>query len=192
MTEYREKMKEPRKDGASEEMGGKNTVAESFSNNVCAGMCAEGLSRGKRKHLWAFNFSLTPSPIFKSTTKLEIYSKFKNLNMAVSLSMKAKAHCYLPTLSISLVDTTLWNGKAKVCLMLKSVLEQQCPQTGKWTVFLLFPSPSSTPEVNTGSWLEAVWDVKHKLYPIFQKDTSKENCQRCRSFLVICVFQSFT
>lgn len=76
MTEYREKMKEARKgntkqkDGASEEMGGKNTVAESFLSNVCVQeICAEGLSRGKRKHLCTFNISLTPSSIFKSTTK---------------------------------------------------------------------------------------------------------------------------
>lgn len=51
--------------------------------------------------------------------------------MTLSLSMKAKARCYLLTLRISLVDTTLWNGTAKIYFMLRSVLEQQCPQTGK-------------------------------------------------------------
>lgn len=51
--------------------------------------------------------------------------------MTVSLSMKAEVHCYRLTLSISLVDTTLWNGTAKICVMLRSVLEQQCPQIGK-------------------------------------------------------------
>lgn len=61
--------------------------------------------------------------------------------MTVSLSMKAEAHCYRLTLSISLVDTTLWNGTAKICVMLRSVLEQQCPQIGKCTVFLLFLLP---------------------------------------------------
>ena len=49
MTEYREKMKEPRKDGASEEMGGKNTIAESFSNNVCAGAVCRGTVKGKKE-----------------------------------------------------------------------------------------------------------------------------------------------
>ena len=48
--------------------------------------------------------------------------------MTVSLSMKAKARCCRLTLSISLVDTTLWNGTGKICFMLRSVLEQQCPR----------------------------------------------------------------
>lgn len=51
--------------------------------------------------------------------------------MTVSLSMKAKARCYRLTLSISLVDTTLWNGMAKICFMLRSVFGTAVPQTGK-------------------------------------------------------------
>lgn len=155
-------------------------------------LCAEGLSRGKRKHLWAFNFSLTPSPIFKSTTKLGIHSKFKNLNMAMSLSMKAKAHCYLPTLSISLVDTTLWNGKAKVCLMLRSVLEQQCPQTGKWTVFLLFLLPHQHLKLTQEVGLKQFETWNTKCIPHFKKTHQRKTIKDAEGFLVICVFQSFT
>lgn len=130
-----------------------------------------GTGKGKRKHLWAFDISFTPSPIFKSKTNKTF---MWNLNMTVSLTMKAKAHpvAFSPGVSLwwiwpygiakqkSILHWELfWNSNAK-----KQESEQFSP----------FPSPSLTPKVTQEIGTKHnLRHVKHKVCPMFQKKKKK-------------------
>lgn len=175
------------KDGTWEELGGKKSIAESFTSDVCGG------GRDWQREKEAFDISVTPSPIFKSkTNKIFMW----NLNMTVSLTMKAKAHpvAFSPGVSLwwiwpygiakqkSILHWELfWNSNAK-----KQESEQFSPFPS--------PSPSLTPkvtqEVGTKHNLR---HVKHKVCPMFQKKRHfRGKYSKMRKASQSSVFSSFT